>query len=294
MRNSKGSILAITVGFALVFTMLGIASIYMAGLQSETQEKQILSHQAFWLAEAGVNKAIALWPDIGYISTPEYLPSGGRGDFYFEILLAGTNERGIRSTGTINNQSRRLFVIAYRPDLSITNALICNGIIDNPGSNPRIDPSITQESANFTFDGVFGTGTTDIKNLANYTYDNTDSVTSNDFSATSPISGITWVTLPANTTFLMPPQFQGSGLLVLESTGGTTIHISGTGPEEFNGVIYIMGNLTFSGSPHIYGSIFVEGTTTCTEGNPDVQYRASSIKQAVPPVIRSWEEENLT
>jgi hypothetical protein len=58
MCNSKGSILAITVGFALVFTMLGIASIYTGTLQSVTQEKQILSQKAFWLAEAGLQKAL--------------------------------------------------------------------------------------------------------------------------------------------------------------------------------------------------------------------------------------------
>jgi hypothetical protein len=57
MRNSRGSILAITVGFALVFTMLGTASIYMSALQNETQTKQILSQKAFWLAEAGVAHA---------------------------------------------------------------------------------------------------------------------------------------------------------------------------------------------------------------------------------------------
>ncbi|HTY44618.1 MAG TPA: DUF4900 domain-containing protein [Patescibacteria group bacterium] len=59
MQKNKGSILAITVGFALIFTMLGMASIYMAGLQSESQEKQILGQQAFWLAEAGATHALA-------------------------------------------------------------------------------------------------------------------------------------------------------------------------------------------------------------------------------------------
>jgi Tfp pilus assembly protein PilX len=57
MRNTKGSILAITVGFALVFTMLGVASIHMSTLQNETQTKQILSQKAFWLAEAGAAHA---------------------------------------------------------------------------------------------------------------------------------------------------------------------------------------------------------------------------------------------
>jgi hypothetical protein len=59
MRSSRGSILAITLGFGLVFTMLGVASIYMSTLQNEIQSKQILSQKAFWLAEAGAAHASA-------------------------------------------------------------------------------------------------------------------------------------------------------------------------------------------------------------------------------------------
>lgn len=46
-----------TTGFILVFTIFGLTSIYLSGLQNETMEKQIASTQAFWLAEAGIQKA---------------------------------------------------------------------------------------------------------------------------------------------------------------------------------------------------------------------------------------------
>jgi hypothetical protein len=59
MHNSRGSILAITVGFALVFTMLGTASIYMSTIQNDTQVNQVLKKKAFWLAEAGLAHASA-------------------------------------------------------------------------------------------------------------------------------------------------------------------------------------------------------------------------------------------
>jgi hypothetical protein len=58
LGNEKGSILAITVGFILVFTIFGFSSIHLSGLQNALAEKQIASAQAFWLAEAGVNKAL--------------------------------------------------------------------------------------------------------------------------------------------------------------------------------------------------------------------------------------------
>ena len=57
MHNTKGSILVITMGFALIFTMLGSASIYMSTLQNETQTRQILSQKTFWLTEAGLAHA---------------------------------------------------------------------------------------------------------------------------------------------------------------------------------------------------------------------------------------------
>jgi hypothetical protein len=59
MPHKKGSILAITMGFALVFTLLGSSAIYLSTLQSEAQEKRILETQAFWLAEAGASRALS-------------------------------------------------------------------------------------------------------------------------------------------------------------------------------------------------------------------------------------------
>ena len=43
MKNNKGSILVLTVCFILVFTMLGLAVIYMAGAQNEAAEKRKFS-----------------------------------------------------------------------------------------------------------------------------------------------------------------------------------------------------------------------------------------------------------
>ena len=58
MKNERGSILIITVGFVLVFTLLGFAAIYLATVENEAAVKRIDSTKAFWLAEAGIQKTL--------------------------------------------------------------------------------------------------------------------------------------------------------------------------------------------------------------------------------------------
>ena len=58
LDNNNGAILILTLVFVLAFTSLGIASIYFATQQNEFTEKLKFSTQAFWLAEAGVQKAM--------------------------------------------------------------------------------------------------------------------------------------------------------------------------------------------------------------------------------------------
>ena len=58
MKNQHGSILVVTLGFILVFTMLGLGSMYLSTVQNEAAEKRTFSTKAFWLAEAGIQKAI--------------------------------------------------------------------------------------------------------------------------------------------------------------------------------------------------------------------------------------------
>jgi hypothetical protein len=58
MRNgNEGSILIMTLAFVLIFTLLGFGAIYFASLQHELASKEQMSAQAFWLADAGIERA---------------------------------------------------------------------------------------------------------------------------------------------------------------------------------------------------------------------------------------------
>jgi Tfp pilus assembly protein PilX len=54
MNNKNGSILIVTLGFILIFTLLGLAAMHLSGVQNEAAVKQAYSTKAFWLADAGV------------------------------------------------------------------------------------------------------------------------------------------------------------------------------------------------------------------------------------------------
>ncbi len=58
MNNRRGSILVVTLGFVLIFILLGLGAIYLGTVQNEAAEKRTASTKAFWLAEAGIQKAL--------------------------------------------------------------------------------------------------------------------------------------------------------------------------------------------------------------------------------------------
>ena len=62
LKNKNGAILILTLTFFLVFTMLGIASIHYATMENEFTERLKFSTQAFWLAEAAIERASSHLP----------------------------------------------------------------------------------------------------------------------------------------------------------------------------------------------------------------------------------------
>ncbi len=59
--NNHGIVLPVTLAFVLAFMLLGSSIIYLSTRQSELAENRIASEKAFWLAEAGIQRA--LWEE---------------------------------------------------------------------------------------------------------------------------------------------------------------------------------------------------------------------------------------
>src|SRR5262245_42331895 len=107
LHNEKGAILLITLCFVLEFTSLGIASIYHVTRQNELTQLLRASTEAFWLADGGVQKALAKVPGK---FDPAASANLGRGQYN----VFSDNPTGdafdlkwfVEAKGMVNNQIR--------------------------------------------------------------------------------------------------------------------------------------------------------------------------------------------
>lgn len=64
MSRERGSVLIVTMGFVVAFTLLGMAALHYAMIQNEATEKQKASMEAFWLADGALEQARAEFPTL--------------------------------------------------------------------------------------------------------------------------------------------------------------------------------------------------------------------------------------
>ena len=64
MSRKRGSVLVVTMGFVVAFTLLGMAALHFAIVQNEATERQKASMEAFWLADGALEKARAEFPKL--------------------------------------------------------------------------------------------------------------------------------------------------------------------------------------------------------------------------------------
>lgn len=168
MRSEKGSILAATTGFALVFTLLGFGAIYFSGLQSESIQKQTASTQAFWLAEAGVQQAIwelnwgswTGWDMAGgdrvFSGIMNTSGGGSAGNYNVTVSDLSTSMPKMESRGRISTAplltEKRINVTMF-DNLFYDYALYANATVDIRGS-------LTTDSYNSSL-GIYGGGNID-------------------------------------------------------------------------------------------------------------------------------------
>lgn len=248
MRNSKGSILAITVGFMLIFSMLGIASMNISTQQSDTQEKQILSQKAFWLAEAGIQRAFAHL----LINTNTFTLTGnlGEGSYVVSSTPLSSVRWQLDSTGTVNGINRSIQAIVGPIPMDAFNAW---GDAIGPGGgglDGHVDPDGSYEFGwKFTFNDIFRISEAQMFNM----------ISCNPLAGINPvvIDGIIWI----QPGYVKITNAWGihSGIMIvngdLDMDGG-----------HFDGIIWVNGAMArINGDDAVDGAVFVydssEGTT---------------------------------
>lgn len=261
--------------------------------ESRVADKERDTVQALWLAEAGLDRAIAELPNTSLSGTL------GNGAYSSQTAALTSSRYLINATGGVpgtnladpNNAIRKVSAIVELPlnpasSGDVTSAIAASGDVEVRGSavvNGTID-----EEAVFDFEDVFGISKEAMKSGATHNY--TDPANN-----ISPVDHATWVDI--NTAAEMKVSdsgWSGSGILVVD--GDLTI----TG-GHFSGIIWVIGTLRVSGNPVIDGAIFVESgaeVDTTLTGNPTVSFDANAVSNAfgfIPsistPHVISWKED---
>jgi len=249
--------------------------------------------QALWLAEAGVDRAIAEFPDTPLSGTI------GNGAYSTQTTELTSTRYLINSTGGVpatavnpNNCIRKISAIAERPlnpasPGDVTSAITASGDVIVKGS-ATVNGTIDKENEVFEFEDVFGVSKEAMESHATHHY--TDPINN-----ITPVDHVTWVDINSLTEMKITTSgWSGSGILVvngdLNITGGT-----------FSGIIWVIGTLRVSGNPVISGAMFVESgaeVDTTLTGNPTVSFNSGAVSSAfgfmpsvTVPYITSWKED---
>ena len=83
--NNRGSILTVTLGFVLIFSLLGVALLRHATVQNETTERRTHSVESLWIADAAVELArhnlAKATPDLINVGDPDSIGTLGQGNY---------------------------------------------------------------------------------------------------------------------------------------------------------------------------------------------------------------------
>lgn len=308
--GKKGFVLAIVLALTILLVIIAAGFIALTNNELRIAKHFTDSMKAFYLAEAGIEKAIyELSKNDLYLGETNI----GLGDGVYDVnIKALIDEKEIVSTGYIPDKIsptaiRKIRVVVKRPAagcVSLDAAVVglTNGnnidvrgtaLIDGKegigikipdlnmvttGGDADIlgQPPTLEQSPLPAFEDIFGMTKEEMKMLATV-YDNPKPNKPN------PASGITWIEGDASFT---SANWSGDGIIIV--TGNLTI----TG-GLFEGVIYVMGDADIAkGNALVKGGMLIEGNASFAGTNNvirDVQV-IEDIKKYYPYEVSTWEE----
>ena len=293
MANSKGFVLITAYMVVVVLVILATSFSARTIGEKRASDKEKDAGQALWLAEAGVDRAIAELPNTPLAGT---IP--GIGAYSTETTELTSVKYLINSTGGVpatavnpNNSIRKISAIAERPlnpasPGDITSAITANGDVTVKGS-AEVNGDIDDNEV-FEFEDIFGISKDAMESGATHHYvDPANNIT--------PVDHVTWVDINSLPEMnITTSGWSGTGILIVDGD----LNITG---GHFSGIIWVIGTLKVSGNPIIDGALFVESgaefETTLT-GNPTVNFDSGAVNSAfgfIPfaatPYITSWKED---
>jgi len=290
MKKEKGVILVLTVTFMLVFTLLGLAAMQFAGFQAQGTGNKIASTKAFWIAEAGIQRAVThLLKGTGNFTLIDIIDQDN-----YSVTANVTSSPALTpvrwqvdSTGTVIRYPfsiKKRILIKYGP--AEMDTIQTTGGLTIGGSATVEDPK--EQNVTFDFETIFGMSMDAMYGIKTYYY------ADKDFDNKAVVNGITFIDISAGKTVNIPSStWQGSGLLIvrtLDKKGKVVVDPDTVDPKDlgtlriqggtFNGILWVVGKLEMaSGNPVINGSVFVNcgKNQTTVLGNADLNFGQDAI-----------------
>jgi len=326
--NKRGVVLIICYMVIMVLTILGAAFLTRSVSERNVASKYFDSTQAFWLAEAGVNKAlIQLKNDYDRLdSIPCTLL--GTGEYSVDLIEdLGNDSRKVTARGFVPSaaspaKTERVIeaeMIKYIPSGFYDNAIYSAGDV-NIGSNCLVNGNVfSGGTVTGTVNGTTTQNDTDLhqKGLALLSFDQLQQI-SEDQGWYNPVTGGTtyptsfWNVAPTppanpgipNVVFVNSDFTLVGGKQVVKGfivVGGDTIYDAEIGGNALiDGCLYTRGDIWLHGGGgkiiNVNGGIWAGGTVLLN-GNEQIDYNKAymdAIKEGLHPnfdvQITSWRE----
>ncbi|MDD5450060.1 MAG: hypothetical protein PHO42_05635 [Candidatus Omnitrophica bacterium] len=291
MRNRAYTLLLV-LGLLAVLILIGSAVISLASGETRMVRLQNNSIRAFYLAEAGMEDAIArikkgadfndftgkLYSQINEYSvdiTPNTLPAPSPAVTTYVINSSGSYP-DINSADKVSRRVSENIDVKPNGDPSkIINAIEVNGELKISGA-AVINGGIKQ-NAILDFELIFDVSKEEMEQMAYHKYTDPEN-------NVIPVDKITWVNLANQSSFVISETgWSGSGILVVKAPAGSTSPTLEIEGGTFNGVIWVIGNLRITGNAVINGAVFVEdGSAEITKltGTPRINYDPAQVASA--------------
>ncbi len=285
--NKKGIALAVVLVVVAVLSVIIISLFSKAIHEKNLVARHVNTLRAFWLAEAGISESfVNLMPASNDIGEAQGCPPGANCSYWTEVekisdLGSGDDYYRIDSTGEVilaeGSQIRNNLAVIVRtvpPGAgNFPHAIETTGELIIKGQAYEIDGTVNEE-ADLNFSDLFAATKKEMKDNATYLYDETDNFAGDGVE----VSGLTWVEVSSGEELTISGNFEGEGILIVSGD----CHITGT--ESFDGIIYVIGELTMSGNATVGGSILAESATdidTTITGNITVNHDPDLIDTAL-------------
>jgi hypothetical protein len=285
MANKKGIALIMSL-FIVIFLAVLMAPFFIKSTnEGSLVRRYVDSTRALWLAEAGLAEGVRHLPNnrSGFVDNPNHaydaVTTHLNGSYY---QVDSTGSVALPGGGAVSRKIRAIVKTMSVDPSKFKYAIETTGDLKIKGSVDITPVGSQKDFSTLDFADLFSFSKEQIEDFATRMNapKNQDAV----------FHGVYWLYSDGQT---ITGNWTGDGILVIEGD----VHFAGT--IQFDGIIYVIGKLTLSGTADAYGSVLAESgalVDTIVHGDVSLAYDLAKIQAAlqylvfVAPQAVSWQE----